>query len=118
MNAMEHGNSYRPDRPVFIQVRISENILSVCIEDRGGTRRLPEEPGCRRFDVLEPTSDADRILLYEIYDSRQAFEAHLKTPHLATFEGQSAALVRQKIVTECNLACEGSLVVQEGGLDG
>ena len=44
MNAMEHGNSYRPDRPVSIQVRASENVLSVCIEDRGGTRPLPEEP--------------------------------------------------------------------------
>ena len=44
MNAMEHGSSYRPDRPVSIQVRISENVLSVCIEDRGGTRPLPEEP--------------------------------------------------------------------------
>jgi anti-sigma regulatory factor (Ser/Thr protein kinase) len=44
MNAMEHGNSYRPDRPVSIQVRVSGNVLSVRIEDRGGTRRLPEEP--------------------------------------------------------------------------
>ena len=44
MNAMEHGSSYRPDRPVSIQARISKNVLSVCIEDRGGTRPLPEEP--------------------------------------------------------------------------
>jgi serine phosphatase RsbU (regulator of sigma subunit)/anti-sigma regulatory factor (Ser/Thr protein kinase) len=44
MNAIEHGNSYRPDRPVFVQARVSGNVLSVCIEDRGGTRQLPEEP--------------------------------------------------------------------------
>lgn len=43
MNAMEHGNSYRSDRPVSIQVRVSGNVLSVCIEDRGGTRQLPVE---------------------------------------------------------------------------
>ena len=86
--------------------------------DANARASCAEEPGCRRFDVLEPTSDANRILLYEIYDSRKAFEEHLKTPHLATFEAQSASLVRQKIITECNLACEGSLVVQEGGLDG
>ena len=43
MNAMEHGSSYRPDRPVFIQVRVSGNLLSVYIEDRGGTHHLPEE---------------------------------------------------------------------------
>ncbi|MGE0239718.1 MAG: putative quinol monooxygenase, partial [Parvibaculaceae bacterium] len=41
-----------------------------------------DEPGCSRFDVVEPQGDADRILLYEIYDDRAAFEEHLKTPHL------------------------------------
>ncbi len=44
MNAMEHGNSYRADRPVSIQVRISKGLLSVTIGDRGGTRKLPTEP--------------------------------------------------------------------------
>ena len=44
MNAMEHGNSYRADRPVSIQVRISKSMLSVTIGDRGGTRKLPTEP--------------------------------------------------------------------------
>jgi anti-sigma regulatory factor (Ser/Thr protein kinase) len=44
MNAMEHGNSYRADRPVSIQVRISKSMLSVIIGDRGGTRKLPTEP--------------------------------------------------------------------------
>jgi autoinducer 2-degrading protein len=76
------------------------------------------EPGCRRFDVLEPAGEPDRILLYEIYDSRQAFDEHLKTAHLATFEALSAALVRQKTVTEYSLVCEGSLATQQGGSNG
>ena len=34
-----------PDsQETLLQVRVSENVLSVCIEDRGGTRPLPEEP--------------------------------------------------------------------------
>jgi (4S)-4-hydroxy-5-phosphonooxypentane-2,3-dione isomerase len=70
------------------------------------------EPGCRRFDVLEPVGEPDRILLYEIYDSRAAFEEHLKAPHLATFEAESAGLVRQKTVSEYSLVCEGSLAAQ------
>ena len=86
--------------------------------DANACASCSREPGCRRFDVLEPTGDPDRILLYEIYDSRQAFEDHLKTPHLAAFEAASAALVRQKTVTECNLACEGSLAPQKGELNG
>ena len=86
--------------------------------DANARASCAKEPGCRRFDVLEVTSEADRILLYEIYDSRKAFEDHLKTPHLAAFEAASAALVRQKTVTECNLACEGSLAPQKGELNG
>src|SRR5262245_10282682 len=66
------------------------------------------EPGCRRFDVLEPAGEPDRILLYEIYDSRRAFEEHLKASHLAAFEAASAGLVNHKTVTECSLVCEGS----------
>ena len=76
------------------------------------------EPGCRRFDVLEPAGDPDRILLYEIYDDRLAFEAHLKTPHFAIFEAQAAGLVRQKTVTECNLVCEGSLAAHREEANG
>ena len=66
------------------------------------------EPGCRRFDVLEPLDDPDRILLYEIYDDRKAFDHHVKTPHFATFEAATADMVEKKTVIACNLACEGS----------
>ena len=43
-----------------------------------------DEPGCRRFDVMESPAEADRIVLYEIYDDRAAFGAHLKTGHFAS----------------------------------
>ena len=58
---------------------------------RGEFRRLIDanarasaqtEPGCRRFDVVEPAGEADRILLYEIYDDRAAFDAHRRPAHL------------------------------------
>ena len=41
MNAMEHGNHYDPDLPVFIQVRASETCISVRITDEGGHFELP-----------------------------------------------------------------------------
>src|ERR687889_1890704 len=37
MNAMEHGNHYRPEAPVKIQVLSSEADLSVRITDQGGS---------------------------------------------------------------------------------
>lgn len=66
------------------------------------------EPGCRRFDVLELPGETDRILLYEIYDDRAAFEAHVKTAHYATFSNASAPHVSEKQVIVCDLVCEGS----------
>ena len=66
------------------------------------------EPGCRRFDVLEAPGEADRILLYEIYDNYAAFEAHVRSPHYDLFNKRSAEHVMHKQVTVCDLVCEGS----------
>ncbi len=66
------------------------------------------EPGCRRFDVMEPKGQIDRVMLYEIYDDRAAFEAHLKTLHFASFNRDSEPLVAEKTVFEYALVCEGS----------
>ncbi len=66
------------------------------------------EPGCRRFDVLLPRESNDRIVLYEIYDDRAAFDRHLKMEHFQQFDRASAPFVREKSVTALTLACEGS----------
>jgi serine phosphatase RsbU (regulator of sigma subunit)/anti-sigma regulatory factor (Ser/Thr protein kinase) len=44
MNAMEHGNNYRPELPVSVQVRASDTTLTVRITDHGGGQPIPE-PG-------------------------------------------------------------------------
>lgn len=66
------------------------------------------EPGCRRFDVLEPKDDPDRVVLYEIYDDRAAFDAHTRTRHVGEFDSDSKQLVLTKSVTELTLVCDGS----------
>lgn len=42
MNAMEHGNHYREDQPVGIQVLVSKTALKIRISDRGGGRPIPD----------------------------------------------------------------------------
>jgi serine phosphatase RsbU (regulator of sigma subunit)/anti-sigma regulatory factor (Ser/Thr protein kinase) len=42
MNAMEHGNQYRPDIPVAIQLLASASALVVRITDQGGGQEIPE----------------------------------------------------------------------------
>jgi quinol monooxygenase YgiN len=76
--------------------------------DRNAIDSCRDEPGCRRFDVLVPKGDDSRILLYEIYDSRAAFEQHLQTPHFHDFNRDSAGLVISKAVAEFDLAREGT----------
>ena len=41
MNAMEHGNEYRADRPVSIRVIHSPERLSVQVTDQGDAGELP-----------------------------------------------------------------------------
>ena len=42
MNAMEHGNEYRPDRPVSIRVLLSADRLRVLVTDQGDAGELAE----------------------------------------------------------------------------
>lgn len=47
---------------------------------------LANEPGCLQFDVfLDRDADPVRVMFYEVYADRAAFEAHLEMPHLAAF---------------------------------
>ena len=46
---------------------------------------LADEPGCLQFDVLRVPDVASGVLFYEVYRSREAFDAHLKTAHVGRF---------------------------------
>jgi quinol monooxygenase YgiN len=76
--------------------------------DENARASCRDEPGCRRFDVLGSPAESERIVLYEIYSDRAAFDAHIKTRHFARFNEESAALVAAKTVMEFDLVCEGS----------
>lgn len=61
---------------------------------------LREEPGCRQFDICAPVGGAapDRVFLYEVYDDRAAFDAHLASAHFRAFDRQVAPWVAEKSV--------------------
>ena len=95
---------------IVVEFRIKPGEMAAFrkLMDENARASVRDEPGCRRFDVLLNRKDAERILLYEIYDDRAAFDAHLTTPHFATFNAASAPLVAEKTVFEYDLVCEGS----------
>ena len=76
--------------------------------DKNAQDSCAHEPGCLRFDVLVPIETGDKVFLYEIYDDRTAFDAHLKSLHFDVFNRESEALVLTKNVVQYTLVCEGS----------
>jgi quinol monooxygenase YgiN len=66
---------------------------------------VEREPGCLRFDVLVPVeAPAARVLLYEIYSSKEAFAFHLKMDHYLSFDQATRAMVRTKTVVNFKLS--------------
>ena len=63
------------------------------------TASVANEPGCRRFDVLTPDAGiGNEVVLYEVYDSSTAFEAHQQTQHFADFRDATEAIVLSSAV--------------------
>ena len=63
------------------------------------------EPGCRQFDVCSDDARPAVVFLYEVYDDRAAFDAHLAAPHFLAFAAATQAMVtRRTIVTWSRIA--------------
>lgn len=58
---------------------------------------LDKESGCQQFDVC--VDDArETVFLYEIYDDKAAFDAHLESAHFKSFDAAVADLIAEKTV--------------------
>lgn len=62
------------------------------------TCSVRDEPGCLQFDVLAPIAGGNRLAFYEVYKSKEAFAAHMETPHFKRF-----AAVAEEVVTDKNV---------------
>ena len=85
--------------------------------DANADASVRDEPGCLQFDVLEPEGENDRVLLYEIYIDKAAFDAHLQTEHFRVFNNASGDLCLRKSVTRCDLVFSGANVVSKRAAD-
>ena len=70
-------------------------------------KTLAEEPGCERFDVLQPMTkgarDESRIMLCEIYKDRAAFDAHGKNPRLALVREAYTPMLDGRTLSICEV---------------
>lgn len=67
-------------------------ILANALASREG------EHGCRHFDVCAAPGDRTKVFLYEVYDDKTAFDAHLATAHFAEFDQSTARWIASKSV--------------------
>lgn len=56
------------------------------------------EAGCCRFDVCRDPAQPEHVFLYEIYDDRTAFDAHLAAAHFKVFDSAARKMVAGKAV--------------------
>lgn len=68
-----------------------------------------DEPGCLQFDVCQDQDKPNQIFLYEVYDDRAAFDAHLATPHFIAFDEATASMIISKTVRALALLRPGAL---------
>jgi (4S)-4-hydroxy-5-phosphonooxypentane-2,3-dione isomerase len=68
---------------------------------------LADEPGCERFDVLQPKgrdgADLTRVMLYEVYADAAAFKAHTENPRLGRTRAAYEALIENRTIHICTL---------------
>ena len=70
---------------VFVKLEQIDAFMAATRTNHDGTRA---EPGNLRFDVLQSAEDPGRFLLYEVFSSQEAVEAHRKTSHYLAWRAQ------------------------------
>lgn len=57
---------------------LKEALIDLVLETRG-------EEGCLQYDLFVDQDDQEKFWLYELWDSSEAWENHMKTSHIKSF---------------------------------
>ena len=68
-----------------------------------GQRCLATEPGTLMFEILVPKEEADTLMLYEVYASPEAFQAHWTGPSMLQVKQDLAGLQVNLSGVRCDL---------------
>ena len=78
----------KPDQySAFLPLMHANARASVTVED-----------GCHQFDVATDPDHPNEVFLYEIYEDRAAFDAHLASSHFKDFDERVADMIAAKDV--------------------
>ncbi len=70
------------------------------------TNVLGNEPGCKGFELLVPTTGADTVYLYEVYTDQAAIDHHMGTPYMKEYMADTAPMIADRKRNLCTLASE------------
>src|ERR687884_1137397 len=81
---------------VHVHVRVNPgDVEAFLAETRRNAAASLEEPGVRRFDVLQEEGDPARVVLNEVYVDQSAADAHKQTGHYARWRDAVAGMMAQ-----------------------
>jgi len=67
-----------------------ESFMGQVVQNAAASRA---EPGCRQFDVLVDPKDRSCVMLFEIYEDHDAFDAHQKSAHFQKYLANAVPLL-------------------------
>ena len=77
-----------------IDPRQFDEFLPLMLDNARRSRE--DEPGCRQFDVCVDDARRGVVQLYELYDDRAAFDAHLASTHFQSFAAATKAMITDR----------------------
>jgi autoinducer 2-degrading protein len=93
-------NSPEEDAMSFVlqvNIRIAPgNVAAFMAKLQENAAAARREPGCRQFHVLVDPADETRVMLYEIYDDAEAFEAHQRTGAFKKYLAEAVPLLASR----------------------
>lgn len=80
----------------LVQVHVKpEHIKDFIAATQANHAASVQEPGNRRFDVLQDPQDASRFVLYEAYATGEDAAAHKQTAHYAQWRDRVAEMMAE-----------------------
>src|SRR6185295_16789806 len=81
---------------VHVHVHVLPGDLEAFLaETRRNAQASLQEPGVRRFDVLQDEDDSAHVVLTEVYVDRSAADAHKRTDHYARWRDAVAGMMAE-----------------------
>jgi autoinducer 2-degrading protein len=81
---------------VHVHVRVKpDDLEAFLVETQRNAAASLQEPGVRRFDVLQEESEPTHLVLTEVYVDQSAADAHKQTAHYARWRDAVAEMVAE-----------------------